>query len=201
MSSPGNATVWLGQLRAGDAAAAQRLWANYFQRLVALARAKLRHRPRAMADEEDTALSAFDSFCRGAGQGRFPQLADRDDLWRLLPVITERKAIDQVQGERREKRGAGKVRYANALEPDSSAPPPSDRVAGREPKPDLEAQVADECGRLFDALADETLRAAAVATMEGKTNQKIGVRLGCSVPTVERKLRRIRLIWEKEVAR
>ena len=34
-----------------------------------------------LADEEDVALSAFDSFCRGAEQGRFPRLDDRDDLW------------------------------------------------------------------------------------------------------------------------
>ena len=46
---------------------------------------------RRAADEEDVALSAFDSFCRGAEQGRFPQLDGRDDLWHLLVVITVRK--------------------------------------------------------------------------------------------------------------
>ena len=38
--------------------------------------------PRAEADEEDAALSAFNSSCLGVAQGRFPQLADREDLWR-----------------------------------------------------------------------------------------------------------------------
>src|SRR5262249_15219134 len=32
------------------------------------------------ADQEDVALSAFDSFYRAAEQGRFPRLHDRDDL-------------------------------------------------------------------------------------------------------------------------
>jgi hypothetical protein len=32
---------------------------------------------------------------------RFPQLNDRDDLWRLLVLITARKAIDQPNHERR----------------------------------------------------------------------------------------------------
>jgi hypothetical protein len=64
---------------------------------------KLLGAPRGMADEEDVALSAFDSFCRGAEQGRFPQLSDRDDLWRLLFVITERKAIDLVNHEKAQK--------------------------------------------------------------------------------------------------
>jgi len=55
------------------------------------------------------ALSAFDSFCRGAEKGRFPRLEDRDDLWQLLFMITTRKAADLVQHERRQKRGGGLV--------------------------------------------------------------------------------------------
>ena len=103
MSSSGSVTAWIDHLRDGDRAAAQPLWEGYFQRLVRLARKKLRGAPRGMADEEDVALSAFDSFCRGAEQGRFPQLFDRDDLWRLLFVITERKAIDLVNHEKAQK--------------------------------------------------------------------------------------------------
>src|SRR5262245_50606157 len=109
MSSAGSVTAWIDQLRATDRAAAQPLRQRYFQRLVGLARQKLRRRPRsAMAGAEDVALSAFDSFFRGAEQGRFPQLADRDDLWRLLFVITERKAIDLVKHENAIRRGGGK---------------------------------------------------------------------------------------------
>ena len=84
--SPGSVTAWIGQICAGDHDVAQQLLQRYFQRLVALARQKLRGAPRGMADEEDVALSAFKSFCRGAEQGRFPQLSDRYDLWRLLFV-------------------------------------------------------------------------------------------------------------------
>ena len=88
----------------------EKLWRRYFEALVRLARDRLRGAPRAMADEEDAALDAFDSFVRGAARGRYPRLDDRDDLWRLLVVITERKAIDQAQHERRQKRGGGKGR-------------------------------------------------------------------------------------------
>ena len=70
MASEGSVTSWLDQLKAGDTAAAQPLWEAYFRRLVALARGKLQGAPRRAADEEDVALSAFDSFCRGAEQGR-----------------------------------------------------------------------------------------------------------------------------------
>jgi hypothetical protein len=104
----GSVTQWLGALRGGDLQAAQPLWERYFARLVRLAQARLRARPwpRAVEDEEDAALSAFDSFCRAATQGRFPRLDDRDDLWRLLVALTERKLTDQVRRARRQKRGA-----------------------------------------------------------------------------------------------
>src|SRR5205085_443432 len=78
MSSDGSVSHWIRQLQAGDHAAAQKLWEGYFHRLVGLARAKMRGVSRRAADEEDVALSAFDSFCRGAEQGRFPKLQDRD---------------------------------------------------------------------------------------------------------------------------
>src|SRR5260370_2188908 len=94
MSTTTSVTEWIGQLKAGDQAAAERLWERYFRRLVGLAGKKLGGNRRRVADEEDVALSAFDSFCRGAGRGRFPLLSDRDDLWPLLLLITARKAAD-----------------------------------------------------------------------------------------------------------
>src|SRR5947209_17654517 len=94
MSPSGSVTTWLGQLRVGNRAVAQQLWQRYYTRLVHLARRKLQGLRHAGADEEDVALSAFDSFYRGAEQGRFPRLDDRHNLWELLVVITARKAID-----------------------------------------------------------------------------------------------------------
>src|SRR5947208_10734343 len=104
MSAEGSVSNWISRLQAGDRAATQQLWERYFQRLVGLARAKLQGAPRRAADEEDVALSAFHSFCRAAEQGRLPRLLDRDNLWRLLVVITSRKASHLVRDERRLKR-------------------------------------------------------------------------------------------------
>src|SRR5438874_7802874 len=115
MTSEGSVTGWLGQLQGGDPAAAQRLWERYFQRLVGLARDRLRNAPRRAADEEDVALSAFDSFCRRAEQGRFPQLIDRDGLWRLLVVMTARKAAHLKRDAARQKRGGITSGDADAL--------------------------------------------------------------------------------------
>jgi DNA-directed RNA polymerase specialized sigma24 family protein len=199
--SPGSVTAWIGQICAGDHDVAQQLLQRYFQRLVALARQKLRGAPRGMADEEDVALSALDSFIRGAEQGRFPQLHDRGDLWYLLLVITERKAIDLVNHEKAQKRGEGKVRHEGSLAGDSSDTAAFEHLAAPEPTPAMVAQFIDECRRLLDALEDETLRAVALAKMEGCTNKEIAQRIKRSVPTVERKLKFIRTIWKKEMAR
>ena len=50
MLSNGSVSHWIGQLKAGNHAAAQELWEDYFQRLVRLARRKLRGRSRRAGD-------------------------------------------------------------------------------------------------------------------------------------------------------
>lgn len=195
-SPSGCVTIWLEQLKAGDPTAAQPLWDGYFARLVALARARLRSLPRAAADEEDVALSAFDSFCRGAGEGRFPRLDDRDDLWQVLFVITTRKAIGLVRHASREKRG-GKAVFAPSGSASDSTPSVLAEVAAAGPPPELAAEVAEECSRLLGLLGDGQLRQVAIWKMEGYTNEEIAGKLNRSVPTVERKLAAIRAIWER----
>jgi DNA-directed RNA polymerase specialized sigma24 family protein len=195
-------THWLDHLRAGDPAAARPLWQRYFASLVTLARRRLGEIRRAAADEEDVALSAFDSFCRAVAEDRFPELADRDDLWRLLVTITERKAIDLVRREGRAKRGGARVFGEDALpEPDGAGEGVLAQAPGREPTPEFAALAAEECERLLDLLGDRTLRTLAVLKLEGYSNEQIAPRLGCAVRSVERKLALIRSLWEGEVRR
>jgi DNA-directed RNA polymerase specialized sigma24 family protein len=193
----GSITVWIGRLKAGDSAAAQPLWENYFDRLVTQARRKLAGNSPVAADEEDVALSAFESFFRRAREGRFPDLDDRDDLWKLLLSITGRKALNLIRNEHREKRGGGHVRQASAMVGEGDADVYA-AVLGREPTPELAAQLAEECRRLLDGLDDADLRAVAVSKMEGWTNAEIADKRGSSIATVERKLNLIRKRWQRE---
>ena len=198
----GSVTHWLGALKGGDAAAAQRLWERYFDRLVRLARAKLGAMPRGAADEEDVALSAFHSFCQGAARGRFPRLDDRDNLWRLLVTITARKALDQVRRQARQKRGGGRVLVGSAQAggEDDTDGAGLDQVVGQEPTPQFAAMVTDECRRLLVALDDETLRQVALLRMEGYSDGEIAAQLDCSLRTVGRKLKLIRDTWMQKGA-
>jgi DNA-directed RNA polymerase specialized sigma24 family protein len=195
-------TGWLGNLKEGDQAAAQPLWERYFSKLVAVARAKLKRMRRTNAgeDEEDAALSAFNSFCAGAARGRFPQLADRDDLWRLLVVITARKAMAQANRQGRKKRGGGRVVDEAVLfgpgRDDAEGPLAGlEGIAAGEPSPEFAAMMAEECRRLLDALDDDSLRQVALSRMEGYNNDEIAVQLGCARRTVARRLDLIRKTW------
>jgi DNA-directed RNA polymerase specialized sigma24 family protein len=196
----GSITGWIAGMKAGDLAAAQPLWERYFARMVDLAQARLRATLRrdAGSDEEDAALSAFESLCVGLAKGRFPQLADRDDLWGLLVVITTRKVQAQARRRLRQKRGGGQVRPASDL-----AGPASDdeddndllaRAVSSEPTPEFAAMVAEEYRRLLDRVGDDVLRKVAVLRMEGFTTDAIAGQLGCARRTVARQLALIRQI-------
>jgi DNA-directed RNA polymerase specialized sigma24 family protein len=191
-------TLWLAGLQQGvPDEPAQRLWGRYFDRLVHLARARLRAAPRGPSDEEDVALSAFDSFCRGAVLGKFPRLASRDDLWRLLVVITVRKAINQAARRRAVKRGGGRpVTEADLLRGDTSdIDSPLDLLADGEPDPEMAAMVAEEYMRLHRALGDDSLRRVLELRLEGHGRAEIAATLGCTERTVTRKLDVIRRVF------
>lgn len=193
MQPEGSVSTWLGLLKGGNTNAAQPLWERYFRQLVSLARSRLRETPRRVADEEDVAVCAFNSFCRGVEGGRFPKLDDRDDLWRVLVVLTARKAARQVRDQNRHKRG-GLVEPLPIGAGDGEV----EAVLSTEPTPEFAAETADEFRRLLARLGDAELERVALWKMEGFTNDEIAERLNCAPRTVERKLRLIRDVWEAE---
>ena len=151
-------------------------------------------------DEEDAALSAFDSFCAGLARGRFPKLADREDLWRLLVVITSRKASAQADRRRALKRNGMRLR----VDPGGPAQTGTTRMTtasaelvGREPTPEFAAMMAEEFRRLLDRLGDEQLRQIALQRMEGYTGDEIAERLGWPAHGCPR-LELIRQLWTEE---
>lgn len=193
MSLEDSVTNWLLAFQGGDRQAAQELWNRYFHHMVGVARLKLGNSPRGAADEEDVALSAFDSFCHGVQHGEFPRLHDRDDLWRLLVVITVRKAVNLIHHEGRQKRGGDQV------------PQTDDEVLhgllSREPSPAVTAAMNEECVRLLDLLGDEPLRKLVLLKLEGHTNTESAALLGRTRITVQRMLKLIQQTWLLELAR
>jgi DNA-directed RNA polymerase specialized sigma24 family protein len=203
MATSHSVTLWLQQLKQGDRQAVGPLWERYFTRLVQLARSRFpRTATTGAASAQDVALDAFASFCRRAEQDGFARLSDRDDLWQLLVVLAFRKRCNQIKHEQRQRRqpADGRVYAASALEQDGGEEGAlMTNLLGREPEPALVVQATEECRRLLAELEDEQLRRVALWKVEGFTNEEIAAKLGRSVSTVERKLARIRRLWEKEL--
>jgi RNA polymerase sigma factor (sigma-70 family) len=161
------------------------LLAVYFDRLVQLARKRLQNLPGMANYDEDLALRSFYSVYRRVRDPERPlRLADRDDLWRLLATRTICRAIDLIR------------RYRPGEVPGEVDPA---QLLTREPTPEEAAATADECRRLLDLLAEPELRQIALWKVEGHTNEEIAARLDCVPRTIERKVRRIRTLWKREL--
>lgn len=189
---PGSVTRLLGPLREGDDDAARKLWDRFFARLVALAGARLGPNRTQPVDPEDVALQAFAHFCQlmerpDVGE-RLPDMANRENVWRVLARITVWEALDYVPPSSRPLVGGDEG---------------LDQVPDRGPELPVTDGFTEEVVKLLDQLRgrDEAqtarLRRLAILKMDGKTNKEAARELGCGVALVELLLRAIRRIWEE----
>ena len=190
-------TGLIRKVRQGDDTAAQELWNRYSEQIVEVARRSLKDSSRRVQDEEDVAVIAFRSLLAGITAGRFPELDHRDQLWRLLMVITTRKAAAAIEKDHRQKRGGGDVRGDSALSQGSSILGGFDRLTSGQPAPDIAAIMADQTQQLLASLPDETAQRVAALKIEGFTQQEIADKLSINTRTVERRLKQIRELWQR----
>jgi ECF sigma factor len=196
---PGSITRWIDGLKAGQPEATDAIWRRYYRRVVGLARRRLQGAPhQAVEDDEDVALSAMNGLYVGAAQGRFAALSDRRGLWSVLSNITGNKARLRQQWYSRLKRGGdrvivGEVPANDARDAGQDASGVLARFVSREPPPDSVAIFHE----LLEVLGDPGLRQIAECLAEGMSIVEIAEKLGCVVRTVERRMERIRVIWEE----
>ena len=192
-------TLWMQRLSDQPESSMQVIWNNFYTRLVEHARKKMGAMPRRQLDEEDIATDAMNSLFQGVQAGKFPDLNDRDDLWKLLLTITTRKAGKAIRGNLAQKRGGGGVRGESIFyNPNDDGGAGLGNIAGAEPTVEFAEDVVKSCEELLGSLDDELLREIALLKLEGFTSEEIATRHGCAVRTVERKLNRIRGIWDPE---
>lgn len=196
MSKSTNVSHWIDLVKAGDSVAANRIWQQYFDRLVRAVRARLYGQNRAVSDEEDIVLSVFDSFYNAAENGRFPELSDRDDLWQLLLRMSARKVVDKRRHDQRQRRGGNvKVHSLNRPNDDDSVI----NAIGNEPSPEMVLMMRESVEQLFSHLSVGQLRELAGAKLEGYSNAELAKRFGCSERTIERRLHLIREKFQREL--
>ena len=186
---------WISGLARGEEGAANNLWTEYFERVVRLAKSRISARQRRISDEEDVAISVFESLCEGMKVGRYPDLKSHDSLWRLLCVMTKRKVSRHVTHERRQKRGGGMVRGESVFvrRGDESGGFGLEQFGG-DAANRFSLELADQAEWLFNVLGDDELRRITELKLQGHTNEEIAENLGVHVRTVKRRLSTIRSV-------
>ena len=187
MTDSNEVSHWIDRIKVGDSVAANQIWQHYFDRLVRAVRQRLYGQNRAVSDEEDIVLSVFESFYVAAEGGRFPDLTDRDDLWRLLLTMAARKVIDKRRHDQRARRGGGIPVYSIDDDDNSVI-----EIIGSEPSPDMVLMMQESISQLFSHLGVGQLQELAGAKLEGYSNAEIAKRFDCSERTIERRLHLIR---------
>lgn len=188
---------WFDGLHAGDEVAVELLWRHYFPRLVGVARGRFGNAAGPAYDAEDAAQSAFAHVCRHIAAGGCERLRSRSELWALLVAATRNKVIDQTRRETAAKRG-GDAPIQSLAAADSRFG--LLEVVSPDPSPSGFLVLQESLDRLLDVLRDDTLRAIALALLEGETQQEIASRLQVSSRTIRRKVALIREDWEKLLA-
>ena len=189
-------SLWIGQLAAADQDAARKLWEHFCQRLMTFARSHMSLSTRRTYDEEDAAVSAFRSLCKGIEAQRFPDIGDRGNLWALLVVITSRKISNQYRFEHQQRRNVKQTLSESMLQP-SNLPQINvlDSLESHEPTPAFAAEVADMSEYLMKLLPDADLKQLVLLKMEGHNNEDVAEIMKVTRRTIQRKLERIRRIW------
>jgi len=194
---PDSPTFWLPALQRGDEQAAERLWQEYFVKIVRLAKRRMEGLRLRAADEEDIALSAMNSFCRMA-QNRENPIVDSTELWKLLATIVRRKVNKERQRQFADKRQEYRLVGESGV-----SPAPNDgekeeqnglaQFASREPSPELAVELAETWERILKLPDAEEL---VLLKCDGYSNSEIAEKIGCSTRTIQRAIEKIRKEWE-----
>jgi len=188
-------SIWdvIQKAKEGEEDAVRDIWDQYFPQVVRLAGRRLQGQRQRVADEEDVAISVMASFFRAARADRFPNLKDKDGIWRLLARMTHRKVIDQVR-----RNAARPAVGESALNAPSDLAHPLASLAGSDPTPAVMVMVADEIERLLEIIP-EKYRPIALMKLECLTVSEMAKNCDVHVSTVERRLRIIRGLWNEEL--
>ena len=174
-------------LRDGDRTVVQDFCQRYGASLERLAAKHLPAALRRRVGPEDVVQSACRTFLRRTRGGEF-QLADSEDLWRLLCAITLTKVREQARFHLRQKRGLDKEVALEAPSQDSLVT--AFQPVARGPTPAEAAEFADQFEKIISAL-DEEERQVVDLKLQEYTTQEMAQRMGCSERTVRRILKRV----------
>jgi RNA polymerase sigma-70 factor, ECF subfamily len=168
----------MARVRAGDDAAESAVFRRYARRLVGLAARQFDSRTRERIDVEDAVLSACKSFFLRCRQDAF-DVADWEELWAILAMITLRKCHTRREHARAARRDVDRERSG------AEVGDLEDLLADRSPSPEEAAMLSELVEQLFTA-TEPVDRPIVELILAGYTAEEVARRCDCSVRTVGR---------------
>ena len=177
----------MARLRGCEDAAAGIVFNRYASRLIALARSRLQLAVQQKVDPEDVMQSVFRSFFRRSEAGEF-DVANWDNLWTILSLITVRKCANQGKFFTRERRDVRR-------EASPAAGAEASRISwdhlSREPTPDEALVLTETVEQLMEELDDRDRHLVTLA-LQGFSVREISEQVGFAERTVRRVLQHVR---------
>lgn len=190
MDDASSVSDWIVRFREnGNEIAALKLWDRINPRIRELSRRWIQKIGMPVSfDEDDVTVSVFATFCDRLRSGQLPDLNDRDGLWRLVILMTARKANDYAKTALAQKRTNG---IAN---PDVGLHAISE-LRDSQLEPSIEVMMEDQCQVMLKALSDPILESVVLLKLEGYSNVEIAQNLKYSRRTIQRMLEIVKDIW------
>lgn len=192
MSAPVNEQALVARCREGNEAAAQQLYDNYCERLLALARRRLSLAMTRRVDAEDIVQSVFRTFFHRLKEGQFT-LEDQDDLCKLLMRITVHKTLRQVAHHRAAKRDLRQ----EAGQQDDAVQQELRDLLDHEPNAEVAVAFLEQLEGFLTRLKPQE-RQILEWRLQGETSEEIGRKLGLYDRKVRRVLEHIRRLAAQE---
>lgn len=182
------------RVQSGDAVAEQRLWNEFYEKLLRHVEVRVRRRsiPRGLLDEEAITASVLESVFKCAKEGRLEQVQSWSELSRLLYAMTNRKFVDHWRRATAQKTYPGSVPV--------SFPSTDIQILEKE-LPGYALAFEEQLARLMDLLPDDLHRRIAVLKLAEYTLAEISAEIDRAIPTVNRKWRNVRNIWADELTK
>lgn len=191
---PGSISRWLHCLKAGDKTATDLLWHRFYPKLVRVANKKLVRNPDPAVGGEDIAQSSLRNVCQGVLDGRYPQLDNRDDFWKLLFVSMANRVCSHFRKCSSQKRYAMLRDSSEAID---------DELMSQLNSQEAQAELADLIEYLLGKLdlqdPSGELRQIALLYLDEHSASSIAKTLQRRKTNVLHKIQWIRAIWEEAV--
>jgi hypothetical protein len=180
-----------------DPAYVEQLWSEFYPRMKLAVIGRVRAIQRPVANESEIALSAFNSFIEHAREGKFPNLADQDDMWRLVKRFAIRKTNDTRKILRAQKRGGGDVIVGQSdFSDESGIYRGINAAADKQTDPSTSIEVADLLNTMLQRLPDDQHRDIILLKLQGASIATIAECMETSTRSIQRILKKIEENWQ-----